>query len=76
MGKLGRVPRVEDLLAERDAGREVTPFDVSAAQLKALEAESDAVAAAATWKVAEVKLKQAQGVLACECGHRLPPACN
>jgi hypothetical protein len=67
--------RAEDLREKQKAGKEVTSFDVGAAQMKALEAESDAIAAAAAWKVAVVKLKQAQGLLAHECGHHLPPGC-
>jgi hypothetical protein len=68
--------RVEDLSEKRQAGKGVTSFDVSAAQLKALEAESDAITAAAAWKVAVVKLQQAQGLLAHQCGHHLPPGCG
>jgi hypothetical protein len=62
-------------LREKRRVEKATPFDVSAARLNALGAESDAIRAAAAWKIALVKLRQAQGLLASECGFPLPSAC-
>ncbi len=53
----------------------VTEFDVSAAQIELFQAENALVHQIIQWKIAETKLKKAQGVLAADCGYRLP-ACN
>jgi len=52
----------------------VTVFDLGAARLELCGAESDAVHRVAAWRIAQAKLKQAQGLLAAECGY-LPPRC-
>ena len=50
-------------------------FDVEpTAQLARSSAESDAISAVVAWEIAQVKLQQAQGLLAQECGYRLPCA--
>jgi hypothetical protein len=54
----------------------VTAFDLSAARLELLRAESDTVHRVIAWKIAQVKLKQAQGLLAAECGYPLPQCCK
>ena len=51
-------------LHEKQKVAQATLFDVSAAQLQTLQAESDAVSALVAWKIAQVKLKKAQGALA------------
>jgi hypothetical protein len=53
----------------------VTEFDVSAAQLELFQAENALVHQIIQWKIVGTKLKKAQGMLAAECGYRLPP-CN
>jgi hypothetical protein len=57
-------------LQERRQTDNVTAFDLSAAQLELLHAESDTVHRVIAWKIAQAKLKQAQGLLAAECGYR------
>jgi outer membrane protein TolC len=70
-----------DSLARRLKGLEdrreadgVTPFDLHAARLERIEAESDLLRRTVDWKVATVKLKAAGGLLAFECGYRAPGA--
>ena len=66
-----RRERVSDLQKKR--GLEgVSAFDISAARLAVAEAQSDLVAKIIAWKIAKVKLKEAQGLLAIECGYRSP----
>ena len=48
---------------------------ISAAQLEVFRGESDAFQAVVEWKVTMVKLKEAQGLLASECGYALPAKC-
>ena len=60
------------LTQRRDADG-VTAFDLSAAQLELLRAESDMLHRVIAWKIAEAKLKQAQGLLAAECGYGVCP---
>jgi hypothetical protein len=50
-----------------------TAFDIQVAELEAIQAESDVVHQVVAWRIAQVKLKEAQGLLACECGYDLPP---
>jgi outer membrane protein TolC len=63
------------LRERREAKGNVLLSEVSAAQLELFRAESDAFQAVVEWKVAVVKLKQSQGLLASECGYTLPAAC-
>ena len=63
-------------LQERHETDGVTAFDLSAARLEWLHAQSDTVRRVIAWKIAQVKLKQAQGLLAAECGYRLPESCR
>ena len=51
-------------LREKQTSEMATTFNVSAAQLHAFQAESDAIAALVAWEIAQVKLQQAQGLLA------------
>jgi outer membrane protein TolC len=67
--------RVADLTEKRQADG-VTAFDISAAQLETIRAESDLVHRVLAWKIAQAKLKQAQGLLAPECGYCLPDCCR
>ncbi len=67
--------RVEELRQERTA-RAITPFDIRTAELRALDAESDAIHALVACHVAEVKLREAQGLLAHACGYDLPGSCG
>lgn len=54
----------------------VTAFDLNAGQLELLRAESDTVHRVIAWKIAEVKLKEAQGLLAVECGYCVSKCCQ
>jgi hypothetical protein len=51
-------------LRKKQEVAQATPFEISAAQLQTLQAESDAVSALADWTIAQVKLKKSQGALA------------
>jgi outer membrane protein TolC len=63
------------LRERREAKGTVQASEISAAQLEVLRAESEAFQAVVEWKIALVKLKQSQGLLAAECGYTLPAAC-
>jgi len=65
-----RQDQVLDLKAKREA-KSVSPFEIMAEQLKANQAESDLVHTIVAWKIAEVRLRLAQGLLAWECGYRV-----
>ena len=67
--------RLEDLRKRRGTGG-ATAFDISAAKLEVIEAESSLTHQVIAWKIAHVKLKEAQGLLALECGSCLPEACR
>lgn len=60
------------LREKRAAKGNVQLSEVSAAQLEAFRAESDAFQAVVEWKIAAMKLKESQGLLASECGYPLP----
>lgn len=62
--------RLESLRARRESDG-VTAFDLNAAQLELLRAESDTLHRVIAWRIAQVKLKQAEGLLAAECGYRV-----
>ena len=70
LGELRRKQKIE----------EASFADLSAAQLKAYEAQSDETHAIVAWKIAQVKLKEAQGKLVLECQsdqfYCSPPAPN
>ncbi|MBW3596491.1 MAG: hypothetical protein KY475_04355 [Planctomycetes bacterium] len=59
--------QLSELRQMRDIGQ-ATAFDVAAQEGSVLEAESLLAQKAAQWRVAQVKLRQAMGVLALECG--------
>ena len=63
-------------LAEKRQVNGVTAFDVSAARLEALEAESAAIAALVAAKLAEVRLDQAVGPLTPPCDCPTPAAAS
>jgi outer membrane protein TolC len=68
--KLGRAQEELDTLRLRrtrpDGG--VTVLDVGAAELHLIERQSDLVHQVIAWRIAQAKLKEAQGLLAVECG--------
>jgi hypothetical protein len=65
-------------LQERMGADGVTYFDLVAAEQEILQAESAVVQETAAWKIAFAQLRQAQGLLAWQCGHSLPaePCCQ
>ncbi len=63
------------LRQRREAKGAPQASEISAAQLEVFAAESDAFQAIVEWKIALVKLKQSQGLLASECGYTLPATC-
>jgi hypothetical protein len=63
------------LRERREAKGAPQASEISAAQLEVFAAESDVFQAVVQWKIALVKLKQYQGLLAAECGYTLPAAC-
>lgn len=63
-------------LEEKHEANGVTTFDLSAARLELLHAASDTVHRVAAWKIAQIKLKQAEGLLAAECGYHPPECCR
>jgi hypothetical protein len=65
--------RAEALRQRRGVPDGPTAFDIQAAELQAIRAESDAVHQVIAWRIALVKLKEVQGLLAYECGYDLPP---
>ena len=67
--------RHEQLKVNRETDG-VTAFDLSAVQLEQLRAESDKTHRVIAWKIAQVKLKQSQGLLAAECGYYTPDRCR
>lgn len=56
-----------DALAQKARIDEATFIDITRARLKRLKAESDEIAQISAWKIAIVKLKEAQGRLVAEC---------
>ena len=60
--------RVSDLTALRDVGS-ATPLEIQSAQLEVAAAHASLLKQAIGWRIAQVKLKQAQGLLAAECGY-------
>lgn len=65
-----RRQRQSDVEQLREAGvAGVTSFDLTAARIEVLKAESLLVKQIVAWKTAEVELKKAQGLLASECGY-------
>jgi hypothetical protein len=68
--------RIQQLRETRAATGTVTSFEIAAAEVEVFRAESDAFHAAVEWKTAEVKLREAQGLLAAQCGYELPVSCR
>lgn len=64
--------RLGELQQLRGVGQ-ATPFDVAAQEGEVLEAERHLVQKAAEWRIAQVQLRRAIGVLAHECGFATPP---
>jgi hypothetical protein len=64
--------RVRSLKLRRASPGGPTAFDVSAAKLEVIQAKSDLLHQVIAWRIAQVRLKEAQGLLAYECGYRLP----
>lgn len=67
-----RRQRVESLEQRRGTADGITVFDISAARMQEIEAQRGLVHQVIAWRIAQVKLKQAQGALALECGYELP----
>jgi hypothetical protein len=57
-------------------GSGVTVFDIYLARLRHLKARGDRVHHIIAWYIAVAKLKEAQGVLAAECGYVAPSWCS
>lgn len=74
-----KLDQSQDLLRRfrerRDAKGAPAASEIRAAQVDLLSAESDAFQSVVEWKIAAVKLKQSQGLLAAECGYALPAPC-
>lgn len=62
-------------LEEKRRSNGVTAFDISAVRMELFQAESGLVGRVIAWRIAQAKLKQAQGLLAVECGYGLPGRC-
>lgn len=60
--------RVSDLTALREVGS-ATPLEIQQARLELAASDSALLKHAVAWRLAEVKLKEAQGLLAAECGY-------
>jgi len=70
--KLDQVQTLLRRLRERrEAKGAVQVSEISTAQSDVFRAESDAFQAVVEWKIAMVKLRQSQGLLAAECGYAL-----
>jgi len=64
--------QLQRLRESREAKGTVSMLEISTAQLEVIRAESDALHAVIEWQIALVKLEEAQGILAAECGYPLP----
>ena len=67
-----RRQRVKSLEQKRGTAGAITAFDISAARMQLIDAERGLIHQVIAWRIAEVKLKEAQGLLAFECGYKLP----
>jgi len=67
--------RIEWLRSKRGTGG-VTAFDISEAELRRIESESELIHQVIAWRIAQVKLKKAQGLLAFECGYDAAGRCR
>ena len=54
-------------LSRERPGSTVTALDIAAADLKLLDAQRELVHQVMAWRIAQVKLKEAQGLLVFEC---------
>lgn len=66
-------------LAELERKREVgtaTPFDIATEKMEITKAEGELMRRVVAWRIAQVKLKQSQGLLATECGYHHTPCCG
>src|SRR5204862_4614713 len=70
-----RREHLEELERKREIGS-ATPFDIAAEKLEIVKAEGELMRKLIAWRIAQVKLKQAQGVLATECGYQHTPCCG
>lgn len=68
--------RVSLLEQKRGTAGGPTIFDVNAAEMLVIEAERDLIHQVIAWRIAQVKLEEAQGLLAPECGYELPTRCG
>jgi len=59
-------------VTDKHEATDASTFEVSAAQLNVLRARSELVHQVVAWKIAKMKLRQAQGLLAVDCGYVVP----
>jgi outer membrane protein TolC len=67
--------RLAQMKGRREADG-VTTFDLNAVEFEILRAEGDRLHRVVAWKIAQAKLRQAQGLLAVDCGYRMPDQCG
>lgn len=71
----GRRRHVEELERKRQVGS-ATSADVAAERLEIIKAEGELMRRLVAWRIAQVKLKQSQGLLSAECGYQHTPCCG
>jgi hypothetical protein len=64
---------IEELKDRNETDDEITPFDITTAKLSKVQSQVNLMHQVAAYRMAEVQLRQAQGLLAVECGYTLPP---
>jgi hypothetical protein len=69
-----RKARVTELEKKRELGM-ATPFEIAAEKLEVTKAEGELMRKVVAWRIAQVKLRQSQGLLAAECGFYHEPCC-
>ena len=69
-----RKERVAELEKKRELGM-ATPFDIAAERLEVIKAEGELMRKVVAWRIAQVKLRKSQGLLAAECGFHHEPCC-
>lgn len=71
-----RRQRVRSLEQKRGITSGTTAFDTSAARMQVIDVQRDLIHRVIAWRIAQVKLAEAQGRLASECGYGLPTRCR
>ena len=67
--------RLENLRQQQLVGA-ATPLDIRRARLEVIKSDQQLLSDVIQWKIAVVKLKAAQGLLAAECGYSFADACH